>query len=77
MKYLVAVEGELPTIFNSEKEAFQYIEELAEDMEARGVKNTDSWVQELKTQYFSQLYCSYPDIIIQVDADTLMKGLLS
>lgn len=77
MKYLVSIEGEIPAIFDSEEEAFQYIEEQAEKMKNCGVENTDAWVQDFKREYFSQQYCLYPDIIVPIDGDVLMKTLLN
>lgn len=68
-RVLVALEGEYDAFFDTEEDAFQYIEQKAEEMRQRGVLEVDEWVEDFKNYYFSLRHTNYPEFIYFLDVD--------
>jgi hypothetical protein len=67
MKYLVSLEGKIPTVFNNERAVRKYIEQTALEMKKRGVKEVDEWISDLISNNYSQRYTPYPEFILAFD----------
>lgn len=75
VKYLVALEGELDELFDSENEAIRYIEEKAKEMKERGVLETGKWINDFKAVRYSRRCTDYPEFIFPIDVDNFLKKI--
>lgn len=76
MKYLVILEGKPIHAFNTEDEAFDYVKDYAEELKARNVENVSDWLADFRHNNYSRQYTDFPELILPLDEDDLMKILL-
>ena len=73
MKYLVVTEGKRYKIIDSEEKLNKYLENLAKEEKARGVKKTDQWLKEMKENRFSHIYTVFPEFILSFEENDFDK----
>ena len=64
MKYLIIVEGKKYKIANDKKTANKFLIDHAKLQKARGVEETDVWLNEMLEFGFSRIYSPYGDFVL-------------
>ena len=76
MKYLLILEGEPIQAFNTREDAFNYLESYSKELKARGVERVEDWLADFEYHDYSCRYTDFPELILPMNADDLMKILL-
>lgn len=64
MKYLIIIEGEKYKIANDEKIAHEFLTNYAKSEKARGVKEIDSWLNEMLNFGCSRIYSPFGNFML-------------